>query len=110
MARLRHDVLKLLDELSPQVRDAFLASIADITSEAQIAAIAGHLERGNIEAAIIAAGIRPEFFAPLDDALRAAYLRGGAEAMRALPRLPDPLAGRGSPSASGGGTRGRNGG
>lgn len=87
----RHNVIALLDRLAPSVRDAFLASINDITSEAQLRLIAEHLERGDIEAAIAAANVRPEFFAPLDDALRQAYIRGGVDALSDLPRLRDPF-------------------
>ncbi len=87
----RHNVIALLDQLAPSVRDAFLASVNDITSEAQLQLIAGHLERGDIEAAVAAANVRPEFFAPLDDALRRAYIRGGVDALSGLPRLRDPF-------------------
>lgn len=86
-----HDIIKLLDELAPSVRAAFLASIADIKSEAQITAIIEALRRGDIAGAVQVMNLRAEMFAPLDDALRAAYLRGGADALSALPRLPDPF-------------------
>lgn len=89
---MAHDILALLDELAPQVRAAFIEAITDITSEAQLALIAAHLENRNFEAAILAMNIAPEFFAPLDDALRGVYLRGGVEALAGLPRLKDPLA------------------
>ncbi len=88
---MAHDILKLLDQLEPSVRKAFLASIQDIRSEAQMAVIVGALERGDIPAALTALNLRPEFFAPLDDVLRAAYMQGGAEALAGLPRLPDPF-------------------
>lgn len=88
---MANDILKALDALAPNVRAAFLASIADIKSEAQLSVIVGALERGDIEAALQALNLRAEFFAPLDDALRAAYLQGGANALAGLPVIPDPF-------------------
>lgn len=85
------NILKILDELEPSVRDAFLTAVADIKSSAQLSVIAGALDRGDIEAALHALNLRAEFFAPLDDALRAAYLQGGADALAGLPRIPDPF-------------------
>ena len=88
---MAHDLLKLLDKLEPKVRRAFLQSISDIKSEAQLSVIIGALRRGDIESALRALNLKPEFFAPLDDALRAAYMQGGAAALAGLPRLPDPF-------------------
>lgn len=85
----------LLDKLAPEMRKAFLESIADITSEAQIAMIVGALERGDVEAAIGALHIKAEMFQPLDDALRGAYMTGGREALAGLPTITDPFPGRG---------------
>ena len=93
MARARFDVEKLLADLEPTVRRAFERAIADITSEAQLALIAGHLARGDIDAAVIAANLRPEFLAPLDDALLAVQLEAGRRAMAGLPAIPDPFPG-----------------
>jgi len=88
---MAHDILKLLDKLTPKVRRAFLQSIADIKSEAQLAVIISAIDRGDVESALRALNLKPEFFAPLDDALRAAYMQGGAAALAGLPRLPDPF-------------------
>lgn len=86
------NLLKLLDTLAPEVREAFLASIDDIKSEAQLVVIIAALQRGDLDAAIAALHIRPEFFAPLDTALTAAYLQGGREVLANLPAIADPLA------------------
>lgn len=88
------DIAAILARLEPDVRRAFEAAIADIRSAAQLQAIAGHIADGNIEAALIALNLRPEFFAPLDDALRAAFNAGGVSALSGLPALsvPFPLA------------------
>lgn len=101
-------LLRTLDALAPNVRDAFLRAVQDVKSEAQLALIARHLESGQIEMALEALNLRPEFFAPLQDALRAAYLQGGAEALADLPRLPDPFPAGAWWRALMGGTRARN--
>lgn len=82
---------KFAAQMEPAIAKAFLAAIEDIRSSAQISLIVGHLERGDVEAAIAALNLRPEFLAPLDDALRAAYLEGGRAALLALPMVADPF-------------------
>ena len=91
MPEIKHDILAMVDRLAPTVRRAFLQSVADIKGEAQQIAVISALNNGDIEGAIQLLNLRPELFGPLDDAIRAAYYQGGVEAMRALPRLPDPL-------------------
>lgn len=88
---LPKDVQALLDALEPDVRRAFLDAIANITSRAQMDMIAGHIQAGNIEAAILALRIDPAFFRPLDKALTDAFYRGGVAALAGLPKLPDPF-------------------
>lgn len=82
---------RLIDEMSPEIREAFLAAVYDVRSEAQLAVIAGHLEAGRFDLALEALNIDPAFFAPLDDALTAAYLKGGRSALAGLPVIPDPV-------------------
>ncbi len=81
---------RLIASLEPQIQQAFLAAIEDVTSAAQMAIIEGAIDRGDLEAVIQALHLRPEFFAPLDDALRRAYIMGGADLLQALPKLQDP--------------------
>lgn len=81
----------ILDRLEPEVRRAFEEAIADIRSAAQLQAVIGHIEAGNIEAALIALNLRAEFFQPLDDALRSAFNAGGVSALAGLPALPVPF-------------------
>lgn len=88
---MAHDVLKLLDELSPEVRRAFVNSLNSIKSEAQIGVIIAALRRGDFDSAVAAMNIRSEFFSLLDEALAAAYLRGGVDAIAGLPRIPNPF-------------------
>ncbi len=51
----------------------------------------GHIQNGNVEAAIAALRVDPVFFQPLDRALSDAYYRGGVAALAALPKIPDPF-------------------
>ena len=81
----------LLDRLAPEIRRAFIEAIADVKSEAQLAVIAGALDRGDVDAALRALNLDAAFFAPLDDALTAAYLEGGRNALLGLPVIPDPF-------------------
>lgn len=84
-------IAELLAQIEPRIREAFLAAIADVRSEAQLAVIAGALQEGRTEDAIRALNLGPEFFTPLDDVLRAAYLDGGRNAILGLPALPSPF-------------------
>lgn len=97
----------ILDKLEPAVRRAFEEAIADIRSAAQLHAVIGHLEAGDINAAIVALNLRAEFFAPLDDALRQAFNAGGVSALAGLPALPDPFPARALWRALMEGTHGR---
>ena len=81
----------ILERLEPAVRRAFEEAIADIRSAAQLQAVIGHIEAGNIEAALIALNLRAEFFAPLDRALTDAFNAGGVSALAGLPTLPVPF-------------------
>ena len=81
----------ILARLEPDVRRAFEEAIADLRSAAQLHAVIGHIEAGNIEAALIALNLRTEFFAPLDDALYRAFNAGGVSALAGLPTLPVPF-------------------
>ncbi|WCK26645.1 hypothetical protein [Agrobacterium pusense] len=85
------EVQAILDALEPEVRKAFLDAIGRITSQAQLQTIIGHIQNGNVEAAIAALRVDPVFFQPLDRALSDAYYRGGVAALAALPKIPDPF-------------------
>jgi hypothetical protein len=91
MARIPARIQAQIDAMEPRIREAFIAAVNDLTSSAQMALIVGHLERGDVRAAVDALGIDPAFFAPLDDALRAAYLTGGRDALLALPAIANPF-------------------
>lgn len=76
MAR-RKNLLDLLDELAPEVREAFLISIRDVKQDVQISVMIKALENGDLGAALRAISIGPEYFAPLETAFRDAYVTGG---------------------------------
>ena len=86
MAR-RKNLIDLLDELVPDVREAFLVSIRDVQQDVQIKIMIEALEAGDINAALRAINIGPEYFAPLETKLREAYVTGGnfvTEGVKAL--------------------------
>lgn len=85
------DIRKVIARMEPVIRRAFIDAIRDIRSEAQLAVIVRALEDGRVDDAIRALQLDPAFYAPLDDALRAAYLEGGRDALAGIPRIPDPF-------------------
>ena len=70
-------LLDLLDELTPEVRRAFLKAIENVRSDFQERAFTEAFERRDVEGALRAIGLGAEYFAPLERALNAAFLRGG---------------------------------
>lgn len=73
-------------DMAPDLRDAFLQAIGDLRSVAQMQIIEAAIERRDIEAIVQALRLGPEFFAPLDDAMRRAFIAGGAYAINSLPK------------------------
>ena len=90
---LAYDIKALISALEPRIRDAFIASVSDIRSEVQIAVLVKAIEEGRIDDAIRALNLGPEFYEPLNDVLRAAYLDGGRATILSLPRIADPASG-----------------
>lgn len=74
-------LLRLLDKMAPQVRKAFERSLHDITSDVLLKTVVDALEKGDVEKALRALHLGSEYFAPLDQALRDGYERGGQWAM-----------------------------
>lgn len=90
VTRIPPDLQRQLDEMEPAFRTAFLQAVQDIRSAAQLAQLVAAIERGDIPRALAVLNVDPAFWAPLDDAIVAAYLRGGRDAIAALPVIPDP--------------------
>lgn len=80
-------LLTLLDQLDPEVRDAFLQSIGDIKRDFQIREFLAAYRAGDIERALRTLAVDPEYFAPLDMALRDAYNAGGRLTFDAIKEL-----------------------
>ena len=85
------DIRDVIAQMEPTLRRAFLESVADIRSEAQLALIARAIEEGRVADALTALHLDAAFFAPLDDAWLAAYLAGGRDALSGLPAIADPF-------------------
>ena len=92
MARLPRDIQALVDRLEPEIRNAFLEAIDQITDAAQMNRLIAALEAGNVEEAIEALRIEQGFFSPLNEATRGAYLDGGNLVLAGL-KLKDPFSG-----------------
>lgn len=92
MSQLPKEIEAALARLEPAIRDAFLAAIDQITSAAQMKRLLAAIEAGRIEEAIEALRIEQGFFSPLNEAIRQAYLDGGAIVLAGL-RLKDPYSG-----------------
>ena len=73
----------------PQVRAALLQAIADVKTAARAAVIEEAIAAGDVQAVIAALNLRDEYFAPLDNALRQAFIAGGAYQAEHLPGKPD---------------------
>jgi hypothetical protein len=110
VARIPATLQRQIDALEPLIRDAFLQSIADMRSEAQMALVIDALERGDVPRLMAVLNLDPTFFAPLDRAIQGAYIEGGVRALSGLPVLPDPVTGGKSWPASMRVTRARSGG
>lgn len=110
MTRVPAALQRQIDALEPVIRDAFLRSIEDIRSEAQMALVIDALEKGDVPRLMAVLNLDQTFFAPLDRAIQAAYLEGGIRALSGLPVIPDPGTGGKSSAASTRETRARSGG
>ncbi|MCY0150887.1 phage head morphogenesis protein [Hoeflea sp. G2-23] len=73
-------------KMRPQIRAAFLQAIADIKRTADMDALITALERGDVAGALAALKLGPEYFAVLDEAVRATYAAGGNYALSSLPK------------------------
>lgn len=82
----RRDFLAKLDETQPGLARAFVEAVRDLTSTAQIRALEDAIARQDIEAAIRALNLAPEFWAPLDRAISEAFDAGGVWQLANLPK------------------------
>lgn len=83
----RKRINDLLAPYGTLIQDAFNASIADITSQADFDRIVKALTAGNIDAALDGLHINEAAFFQFKDALQQTYQAGGAQAVSLLPTL-----------------------
>lgn len=82
-------ILELVDNFTPILRRAFLASIADVRDNAELDRIVRALEAGDIDGALRAVHLDPASFAPMDLAVTEAYRAGGDFAVAQMPTFAD---------------------
>lgn len=68
---------RLLDKLEGPIAREFAQAVARIKSRARINVLTAALERGDIEAAMVAAGFRPGSWSGLTEQIRQAYIEAG---------------------------------
>lgn len=89
---LPKEVLEQLAKLEPQVREAFLEAIDNITNDAQISRVEALISEGRIDEAIAALGITADRFAQLHEAERAGMVMAGQATINGL-KIKDPYSG-----------------
>lgn len=85
------EMQKLLDQMEPEIRRAFLEAIDRITSAAQLVMLEDAIKAGDIERAIAVLQLDRTIFAPLDQAIQRSQLEGGALMLTMLLGLKDPF-------------------
>ena len=73
-------------KFGPRLRSAFLQAIQDIAITADLRRLEQALEARDTGAVIELLELKPEFYAPLNEALRATVIGGGAYFVDSLPR------------------------
>jgi uncharacterized protein YdbL (DUF1318 family) len=90
VATLNAEIEALVAKFEPRLRDAFLAAMRDVVTNADVTAVADALRRRDIEGALAALHIDPAAFAPLIEAERQAFAAAGQMAVDRLPPLTAP--------------------
>lgn len=89
---------ELLEQLAadwqPQIRAAWIASLAEISSSIVLQRIIERLERGDVSGAVELLNIREEMFARVEATLLQAYNAGGQATVGTFPRVMDPSGNR----------------
>lgn len=80
----------LAQEMEPIIQAAFLSAVDDILSNVALARVIERLERGDIEGALSALNIEPMAFREFEEAIRRAYVGGGAATVGGMPALREP--------------------
>jgi hypothetical protein len=85
---LPRDIQRVLDQLEPAIRAAFNEAFGSITSAIVLRDVTDAIARRDVDAAIRALRLEPEFMQPLARAIENAYYTGGALALAAVPEAP----------------------
>lgn len=85
----RTRIEQLLEQFAPEIRNAFLTAIEDITRNADLRAIVRALESGDLETALRAVHLDPAAYRPLDVAIAEAFEAGGGIAAETTPAVRD---------------------
>lgn len=90
----RKTIDDLIAEWEPQLRRAFLSSVAKIVDAAQVEAIETALRVGDVDGALRAVGIDPVRFRALDAAIAQAFESGGGLTAANIPSVRRPQSAR----------------
>jgi hypothetical protein len=74
-----------ISRLTPTVRAAFLQAVADIKRTSDLKRLTAAVEGRDVQSVLSLLNLGPEYFAPLDEAVRGVYVAGGAYTMSSLP-------------------------
>ena len=85
------ELQKIIDQMEPRFREAFLAALDRITSQAQLVLLEDAIRQGDMQKVIAVLNVDPTFFAPLDRAFAETHYQGGVAALAALGTLKDPF-------------------
>src|SRR4051812_7245298 len=88
-SELRARIDALLDEYMPLIREAFLLSIIDVTSQITLKLVVERLERQDIGGALDALNLERAAFSRVETAIATAYNAGGTAMVGHMPTLRD---------------------
>lgn len=90
--RLPPDIQRAIEQIEPQLRDAFIEAVQRITDNVELGRIEALIREGRIDDALRALNINPTLFSGLHEAERAGLVAGGNLVLSGL-RIRDPFTG-----------------
>lgn len=94
MATLKQVLLKLVDKFIPEIRDAFIASIRDVSDRASLSEITNAIRDGDLEKAFRRTGMSEAALRPLTTTIERAFETTGVTIMDTYPKTARNLDGR----------------
>lgn len=88
MAKLPKKLLAILAKLDKRMVQAFSKAILDLKTDAQIAALSEAIKSNDMQGIYLALGLSRAVFAPLEDAIREAFIEGGAYSLEEVRNPP----------------------